>query len=572
MLKSVKAWFVNHLTVKIALSILLLQLFTSAAFAFSGYYVNQNLIGKLLEQFDMRLQTDIQIAADMLSDLPGSDTELKGTDDPNYAVIKGELEKLQATHGLENIYILSKSQGEERILVLSGVPDDYGTPYPFTSEMNDAIANNKEMLSSIYTDEYGIHKSIFMPLQDANQESYGILGIDLDASVVPETSDSIFWTTFWITALVLVIGTLLAVVISKIITRPIRNLMIATEKVATGDLREQLSVSRKDELGKLADSFGEMGKNLQTLIRQIRQSSDQVSATSTQLLHSADETSRSAQQAAESTSQMSDGINDIVNSVANSTALINEIDSELTDVSEDMKEMRQIAQQVRTQSEDGQQLVEQTLHQMSVIKDVMSQSQEAALNLGERSKEIGGIINMISDISEQTNLLALNASIEAARVGEMGKGFAVVAGEVKKLAAQSAEAALSVRQLVSGTQENSKLVIDLVGEGRQAAEQGHSWISGTYENFNTIHSGVSRFSDRTDLLQKALEKVEQSFVSISASMQQISSVTQEQAAGTEEVASGAQQQSATMQEITGAIEQMNAMSVELQKSVQHFKL
>ena len=66
MLKSVKAWFVNHLTVKIALSILLLQLFTSAAFAFSGYYVNQNLIGKLLEQFDMRLQTDIQIAADVI--------------------------------------------------------------------------------------------------------------------------------------------------------------------------------------------------------------------------------------------------------------------------------------------------------------------------------------------------------------------------------------------------------------------------------------------------------------------------------------------------------------------------
>ncbi len=572
MLNSIKTWFVTRLSVKITLSILLLQLITSSAFALSGYYVNQNLIGKLLEQFDKRLQTDIRIAANTISSIPGSDHELTDVSDPNYTIMKQELEKLQTEHALENIYVLSKSHGEERILILSGVPDDYGTPYPFTAEMNDAITNNKETLSSIYTDEYGIHKSIFVPLQNEQNKSYGILGIDLDASVVPETSNTIYWTTVLITAIVLVVGTLIAIMISNVITKPIRNLMVATEKVAAGDLREQLSISRRDEIGKLAQAFGDMSLSLQGLIRQIRLSSDQVSATSSHLFQSADESSRSSQQAAESMSQMSDGINEIVSSVVNSTSTINVIDNELNAVSGDMKEMQLIAQQVRTKSEDGRQLVEQTLQQMNVIKEVMNQSQEAALKLGERSHEIGGIINMISDISEQTNLLALNASIEAARVGEMGKGFAVVAGEVKKLAAQSADAALSVRQLVSGTQENSKLVIDLVAEGRQAAEKGHGWINGTHENFNLIYSGVTHFSDRTDLLLKALEKVERSFFSISGAMQQISSITQQQASGTEEVAAGAQEQSAAMQEITGTIGQMTALSVELQKSVQHFKL
>jgi methyl-accepting chemotaxis protein len=572
MLYSIKSWFLTRLSVKITLSILLLQIITSSAFALSGYYVNQNLIGKLLEQFDLRLQTDIKIAADKISSIPGSDHELKDVSDPNYKILKQELEKLQAEHAFENIYVLSKSQGKERILILSGVPDDYGTPYPFTAEMNDAITSNKEILSSIYTDEYGIHKSIFVPLKNEKNESYGILGIDLNASVVPETSNTIFWTTVLITAIVLVVGTLIAIMISKVITKPIRNLMLATEKVATGDLREQLSISRKDEIGKLAQAFGEMSLSLQGLIRHIRLSSDQVSSTSSHLFQSADESSRSAQQAAESMNQMSDGINEIVKSVVSSMSTINVIDNELNEVSGDMKEMQHIAQQVKTQSEDGQQLVQQTLQQMNVIKEVMNQSQEAALKLGERSNEIGGIINIISEISEQTNLLALNASIEAARVGEMGKGFAVVAGEVKKLAAQSADAALSVRDLVSGTQENSNLVIELISEGRKAAEQGHGWINGTHENFNLIYSGVSHFSDRTDLLLKALEKVEHSFITISSAMQQISSVTQEQAAGTEEVAAGAQEQSAAMQEITGTIGQMTSLSVELQKSVQHFKL
>lgn len=572
MLHSVKSWLSTHLSVKITISILLLQIITSAAFAMSGYYVNQKLVGKLLEQFDMRLQTDIKIAAQTVSGIPKFNHELNSINDPNYSIIKKKLEDLKVEHALENIYILSKSQGEDRIIILADVPEDYGTPYPFTFEMNDAFANNKEVLSSIYEDEYGIHKSIFVPLQNEQNENYGLLGIDLDASVVPETTNTIYWTTFFITLIVLVVGTVIAILISKIITRPLHTLMTATSKVAGGELREQLSISRQDEIGKLAQAFGEMSMSLQSLIRQIRRSSDLVSSTSNYLLQSADESSRSAQLAAEASSQLNEGINEIVSSVVSSTATMNEIDNELNEVSGDMKEMQFITQQVKIQSEDGQKLVEQTLQHMNLIKQVMNQSQEAALKLGERSKEIGGIINIISEIAEQTNLLALNAAIEAARVGEMGKGFAVVAGEVKKLAAQSTAAALSVRELISGTQENSMLVIRLIAEGQQAAEQGQEWIKGTQENFNLIYTGVTHFSGRTVQLKHAVEKVSNSFITISAAMQQISSVTRQQAAGTEDVAAGAQQQNAAMLEITGMIGQMNDLSVELQKSVQHFKL
>lgn len=572
MLYSIKSWLTRHLSVKIIFGILLLQIITSAAFAMSGYFVNQKLVGKLLEQFDMRLQTDIKIAAQTLSGIPESNHELNSISDPNYSIIKQELEKIKVEHSLENVYILSKSKGEDRIIILADVPEDYGTPYPFTVEMNDAFVNNKEVLSSIYKDEYGIHKSIFVPLQNERNENYGILGIDLDASTVPETTNMIFWTTFLITVIVLVVGTVIAILISKIITRPLHTLMLATSKVAAGQLHEQLSISRQDEIGKLAQAFGDMSLNLQSLIRQIRLSSDKVSSTSNYLLQSADESSRSAQLAAEASTQLNEGINEIVSSVVSSTATMNDIDNELNEISGDMKEMQSITQQVKMQSEDGQQLVEQTLQHMNLIKKVMNQSQEAALKLGERSKEIGGIINIISDIAEQTNLLALNAAIEAARVGEMGKGFAVVAGEVKKLAAQSAAAALSVTELVSGTQEKSMLVIDLIAEGQQAAEQGQEWIKGTHENFNLIYSGVTHFSGRTDQLKQALEKVAHSFISISTAMQQISGITQQQAAGTEDVAAGAQQQSATMAEITGMIGNMNNLSFELQSSVQHFKL
>lgn len=565
-------WLREHLSVKIAFSIFLLQLVTCLAFAASGYLSQHNLSDKLLEQFDKRLQTDIQIAADKLADIPGSDKELTSAEDPNYSIIKKELEALKASHSLENIYILSSSQNNERILILSDVPDDFGTPYPFTVEMREAVSSGKTMLSPIYEDEYGTHKSVFVPLSNENGERYGILGIDLDASVVPDTAAVSQYTTIIISLIVLVIGTVMGIFFGRFVTNPLRKLMLAADKIALGDMQAQIGVRSRDEIGKLAVSFGVMIQNLKSLIQQVTKSSALIAETSVHLRQSVTETANSAQQVADSTNRMSEGINDIVESVSRSNYNISDIDTEIKDVTDGMKNIQHITSQVHSESDQGQQLVESTLRQMNVIKQAMLHSREAAAALGDRSQEISEIISIISEISNQTNLLALNASIEAARVGELGRGFAVVAGEVKKLAAQSAEAALSVSELISSTQANSQLVIERIAEGNDAVEQGHTLITGTYENFKGIYSGVTVFSEHASQIRQALDKVDNSFGDITGAMQQISGITQEQAAGTQEVAAAAQQQSASMQEISAAIEQLSTLSVDLQQSVKHFKI
>ncbi|GBG10052.1 methyl-accepting chemotaxis protein [Paenibacillus agaridevorans] len=565
-------WYREHLSVKIAISILSLLIVTCAAFAVSGYLSQRNLSEKLLEQFDMRLQTDIKIVYNALTAIPGSDVELASADDPLYSVIKETLEKLQAEHHLENVYILSNSQGVERILILSGVPDDYGTPYPFTEEMREAIAENQTKISPIYEDEYGTHKSIFMPLTDNTGGAYGILGIDLSASVVPETAASSNLTTVIISVIVLVVGSAIAVLISRIITNPLRRLMTAAERVAAGDMQSQFSIDSKDEIGKLGVAFGVMINSLKMLIQQVIASSTLIADTSKHLRQSVDESTQSAQQVAASTDRMSQGITDIVHSVTGSQTGIHSIDADIKNVSAGMRDIQGIATEVHSQSEQGQELVDRTLRQMEEIKHAMLQSQHAADALETRSSEIGEIIGIITEISTQTNLLALNASIEAARVGELGRGFAVVADEVKKLATQSAQAAQSVNELISSTQANSHLVKQSIEEGTKAVELGHTWINGTHENFKHIYSGVSQFTAHTNEMSGSLEKVENAFTDITGAMQQIGGITQEQAAGTQEVAASAEQQSASMQEISAAIQQLTALSVDLNESVKPFKL
>nr|WP_275691006.1 methyl-accepting chemotaxis protein [Paenibacillus aceris] len=428
------------------------------------------------------------------------------------------------------------------------------------------------MISNIYKDEYGIHKSIFAPLRNKNGENVGIIGIDLDASVIPQTKQKLLWSTLILTIIVVAIGTLIAYFISRSVTRPVVQLMRMTEKVASGYLTEQVSINRIDEIGKLSAAFNEMRRNLESLIRQMYNSSHILTQTSEQLYQSADESSSSAGMVAVSMNSMYDGVAEVVNSISESTTSIVEINTELTEVTSEVKEMQEMAHKVGAHSVDGQQLVEKTLHQMNVIQSEMKQSQEAALQLGNRSKEIGAIINIITEIAQQTNLLALNASIEAARVGEQGKGFAVVAGEVKKLAEQSTKAASSITELVSGTQKDSHLVMQSIVQGNHAVEQGQTWINDTYENFKVIFNGISVFSNRTDHLLDTLERAVKSFEIISSMMQKISGITEQQSAGYEEVAAAAQEQSASIVEITTAIRQLSEMSVDLQKSVKSFKL
>lgn len=565
-------WVREHLAVKMTISIVLLLLIVSGVFSFSGYWISKSLASKLEDQFVLRLTSNIQSVSNFLAVIPERPEEIKDTKNPGYEKIKKQFEEFKKHDTLENVYVLTRTQKKDQIVILTGVEDDYGTEYPFTPEMNAAITEDKPMISNIYKDEYGIHKSIFAPLRNKNGENVGIIGIDLDASVIPQTEQKLLWSTLILTFIVVVIGTLIAYFISRSVTRPVVQLMRMTEKVASGYLTEQVSINRIDEIGKLSAAFNEMRRNLESLIRQMYDSSHIITQTSEQLYQSADESSSSAGLVAVSMNSMYDGVAEVVNSISESTTSIVEINTELTEVTSEVKEMQEMAHKVGAHSVDGQQLVEKTLQQMNVIQSEMKQSQEAALQLGNRSKEIGAIINIITEIAQQTNLLALNASIEAARVGEQGKGFAVVAGEVKKLAEQSTKAASSITELVSGTQKDSHLVMQSIVQGNHAVEQGQTWINNTYENFKVIFNGISVFSDRTDHLLDTLERALKSFEIISRMMQKISGITEQQSAGYEEVAAAAQEQSASIVEITTAIRQLSEMSVDLQKSVKSFKL
>lgn len=557
---------------KIMSVVVVTLLATVALFVLTFYLVSQDLSSQLLKQFDYRLTTDIDTAKKEIDNLDGNVLSISGKDDPLYVEVKKKFKELQEDHTLENLYVLSNKGGKERIIILTGEENDFDQDYVFSDEMKQALSEDKMIKSDIYKDSFGTHKSVFLPIKDSGGELTGILGIDLDASVVPETTKKLMIYITVASAIVLIGGLFFSFIMGRRIAKPARSLMESANRIADGDLTGLVEVESKDEIGQLAASFQKMQGRIKELIAKISHSSSEVSKMSSQLRTVTNESSQSAQQVSEAMTNMSEGINDSVANITDCTTSVAEIDTQIEGVTKEVDEMKSVSSDVQEQSESGQKLVNHVLDHLNMLHDKMTNSKQAAEELQSHSTEIESVISIITDISAQTNLLALNASIEAARVGEEGKGFAVVADEVRKLAEQSADAAKTVSDLVIGTQENSQRVLESVEESSKAVEEGREQMEGTSQNFAVIYDGVSQFARRTNNLLASIKQVERAYQTISTSIEQISVVSEEHAASSQEVAAATEQQSAGMQQISSAIEQLSDMSEDLAQMVSTFKI
>lgn len=138
-------------------------------------------------------------------------------------------------------------------------------------------------------------------------------------------------------------------------------------------------------------------------------------------------------------------------------------------------------------SELGNESIEDTMDQLSKIKQSTDKVSQAVIDLESQSNEVGSIAQIISDIAAQTNLLSLNAAIEAARAGEQGRGFTVVANEVRKLASQTDISAQKITLLIQKIQSSTSQVAFLMKEGAEEVDKGNLMVQEAKGSFETIH-------------------------------------------------------------------------------------
>ncbi|MBI3810828.1 MAG: HAMP domain-containing protein [Nitrospirae bacterium] len=292
---------------------------------------------------------------------------------------------------------------------------------------------------------------------------------------------------------------------------------------------------------------------------------------------SVDDTSSSIIQMSASIKQVAENVT-ILSSAAEETAsAINEINGSLREVEGHAKESATLSEQVTKNAQElGMRSIEKTITGMNKIQETVVKSAEVINRLGERSEQIGRILNVIDEVTKQTNLLALNAAILAAQAGEQGKGFAVVAGEIKNLAERTGASTSEIAQLITNVQTEVKDAVESVQEGSRSVEEGVSLSLAAGEALKkilataTTSTGMAREIERATIEQtRGIRQVTEAIQRINTMVQQISKATQEQSRGSEQIMHAAEKMKDLTRQVKMSTEEQAKGSRQITQAVEN---
>lgn len=538
----------------------------SIAFSIFTYQVAMNLVNNhVLPEFDDKLKINVQRLLEHVDTGLVKEAD-NGSQDAFDKLMKFLAEEKQEL-GVENVYVLGKKGDAGYIVALSDAPDQRNAQYPFTPEMDKALAG-ATMLSEIYSDDFGVHKSAFMPLTGMN----AIVGIDMNARFIKDLEAYILTLSVVVTVVMAAIGSAVAYFLSGRITGPLKKLVGHTQRLADGDLRVEIDVRGSDEIAQLAASFRNMGGQLRAMIQQ-------VSATSAAVADSAHDLSESAKNVTQMINETTATIQEVASGSETMAISANETAKAMEEMAQGIQHIVESAAVVSEKSseaareaEEGNQVIGKVTGQMTSIREAVAGSGESVRRMDERATEIGQVVDFITNIADQINLLALNAAIEAARAGEFGRGFTVVADEVRKLAEQSARSASEITALLHGIQEESQRSVEAMAEVAQEVELGSTMVEQAGASFRSITSLIEELDGQLQNVSAVLEQFSASTEEITASAEQTAHITQSSLEHTRTISATSQEQLATMEEAAESAKLLSEKAEELRELIARFQV
>jgi methyl-accepting chemotaxis protein len=403
---------------------------------------------------------------------------------------------------------------------------------------------------SAFSEADVLRKQILEPAYDKASQAIDAL-IQYQVEQAKNEYDRVSLLTNFIYALsigAVIAGLALSVVIGLLIARSVSHgvsvLGQAAARLANGDLTARAELNSTDELGDVAGAFNQMAGNFASLIGELHQSADQVAGAAATLSNTSDRVSDVSKAQVENAGSAANSIEDL-------NAAVKEIaqraDGAVT-----------AADEANVMSDHGQRVVAGTVQGIQQVASTVSEAAALITALGQRSKEIGQIIQVIRDIAEQTNLLALNAAIEAARAGEQGRGFAVVADEVRNLAGRTAGATAEISNMIKTIQTETGSAVAAMENGTQQMEGGVDQANQAMQALQQINGSVKRVVEMIQGIAAATRSQSQATDTITIRVEKISEM--------------AKDNSLHIDQTTQASHDLHKLSAHFQKLVSRFQV
>jgi methyl-accepting chemotaxis protein len=206
--------------------------------------------------------------------------------------------------------------------------------------------------------------------------------------------------------------------------------------------------------------------------------------------------SSSAQLEAAAAQQVNGG-RDQASAMSEITTTISELLITSRQIADSAQRVSKIAEDTEAAARTGDATIDQTRASIDTIRSQVDQIVQHMLALGEKSQQIGLVVDLVSELAEQTNILAINATIEASGAGEWGRRFAVVAEEIRKLADRTAASAKEIRTLIEDVRGAVNTTVMATEIGAKAVDVGARQFDDATNSFREIVQLVSTTNDAT---------------------------------------------------------------------------
>jgi methyl-accepting chemotaxis protein len=290
-----------------------------------------------------------------------------------------------------------------------------------------------------------------------------------------------------------------------------------------GDLTKRIKTANKDEIGDLVHWFNQFVEKLQTVVRDIGNSSKPLATLANnlnQVSQNTRETISAQQLSAFDAKSAVDNMSNKVNAVAQSAS-----------------EAASAADEASVAADEGQAVVNQTVVSIQSLALCVDESAVVIKKLEEDSNQVGVVLDVIKGIAEQTNLLALNAAIEAARAGEQGRGFAVVADEVRTLASRTQQSTEEIQATIEQLQSAARSAVSAMAKGTEQAAASVSEANKAGDSLGAITQTIARITAMNGQIAASTGEQQAVAQSITHNVDDINNSTENTASSSEELTS-----------------------------------
>jgi len=364
-------------------------------------------------------------------------------------------------------------------------------------------------------------------------------GVEAAADSAAQMYSSAQWVVGLIIVIALIATLLLAWLLTRSITAPLSQALSVARTIAAGDLSQPINVSGNDEPAQLLGALVTMQTQLQTTIRGISESAQQLAS-------AAEEMSSVMEQSTRGLQAQNDEIEQAATAVTQMSAAVDEVAGNAVSSAE-------ASQSSDEDSKHGHYQISETISSIQNLVDEVLGASNKAEGLAVQAQDISKVLEVIRGIAGQTNLLALNAAIEAARAGEAGRGFAVVADEVRSLAQRTQDSTEEIEQMISGIQQGTQDTVEALNSSAEHAGQTLQRANSAGSALEKITAAISQISQRNLVIASAAEQQALVAREVDRSLVNIRDLSTQTAAGATQTSAASQELSRLAVDLNGLV-------------------